>query len=94
MTVRIPDVGEVLVHRFRLRPGEVQAVVLGVDREKRSVVVDVDGKEYGSLSAAASAISGTSQNGWIYWGLKKQTTKKLSQKADELMGRGIRHGLG
>lgn len=72
MTVRIPEVGEVLVHRFRRRPGEVQAVVLSVDREKRSVVVEVDGKEYGSLSAAASAISGTNQNGWIYWGLKNQ----------------------
>ena len=72
MTFRIPEVGEVLVHRFRRRPGEVQAVVLSVDREKRSVVVEVDGKEYGSLSAAASAISGSNQNGWIYWGLKKQ----------------------
>lgn len=75
MTVRIPEVGEVLVHRFRRRPGEVQAVVLSVDREKRSVVVEVDGKEYGSLSAAASAISGSNQNGWIYWGLKKQSTE-------------------
>ena len=75
MTVRIPDVGEVLVHRFRRRPREVQAVVLSVDRERRSVAVEVNGKEYSSLSAAASAILGTSQNGWIYWGLKKQTTK-------------------
>ena len=72
MTVRIPDVGEVLVHRFRRRPGEVQAVVLSVDREKRSVVVEVYGKEYASLSAAASAVGGTSQNEWIFWGLKKQ----------------------
>ena len=72
MTVRIPDVGEVLVHRFLRRPGEVQAVVLSVDREKRSVVVEVYGKEYASLSAAASAVGGTSQNGWIFWGLKRQ----------------------
>ena len=76
MTVRIPYVGEVLVHRFRRRPGEVQAVVLSVDREKRAVAVEVNGKRYGSLSAAASAISGTSQNGWIYWGLKKQKVQR------------------
>lgn len=75
MTIRIPDVGEVLVHRFRRRPGEVQAVVLSVDREKRSVVVEVDGKEYISLSAAASAIAGTNQNGWLFWGLKKQRSR-------------------
>ena len=80
MTVRIPDVGEVLTHRFRRRPGEVQAVVLSVDRENRAVVVEVDGKEYVSLSAAASAISGTSQNGWIYWGLKKQVTRRQQQQ--------------
>ena len=35
----------------------------------------MDGKEYGSLSGAASAAAGTSQNGWIYWGLKKQVAK-------------------
>ena len=75
MEVRIPAVGEILVHRFRRQPGEVQAVVVSVDRENQSVAVEVDGKEYPSLSAAASAISGTSQNGWIYWGLKKQTAK-------------------
>ena len=63
------------MHHFRRRPGEIRAVVLSVDREKPSVVVEVESKEYGSLSAAASAISGTNQNGWIYWGLKKQTTR-------------------
>ena len=72
MEVRIPAVGEVLVHRFRGRPGEVHAIVVSVNQEPPSVAVRVEGKEYPSLSAAASAISGTNQNGWTYWGLKKQ----------------------
>ena len=72
MEPRIPTVGEVLVHRFRRRAGEVRAEVTSVDRESRAVKVRMDGREYASLSAAAKAVSGSSQNGWIYWGLKKQ----------------------
>ena len=75
MDVRVPEVGEVLVHRFRRRDGEVRAEVVSVDRERRIVRVRMDGKEYASLSAAAKAVAGTSQNGWIYWGLKKQMPK-------------------
>ena len=40
------------------------------------VKVRVEGKEYASLSAAAEAISGSSQNGWVYWGLKKQQPRR------------------
>ena len=69
---RMPEEGEVLVHRFRRRPGEVRAEVVSVDLESRAVRVRIDGREYASLSAAAKAIAGTSQNGWVYWGLKKQ----------------------
>ena len=76
MEARIPEVGEVLVHRFRRRPGEVRAEVTSVDRGRRAVMVRVDGKEYASLSAAAEAISGSSQNGWVYWGLKKQQARR------------------
>ena len=79
MEARIPAVGEVLVHRFRRRPGEVRAEVTSVDRERRAVKVRVDGKEYASLSAAAEAISGSSQNGWVYWGLKKQRPRRRSE---------------
>ena len=75
MGPRIPTVGEVLVHRFRRRAGEVRAEVTSVDREGRAVKVRMDGREYASLSAAAKAAAGTSQNGWIYWGLKKQASK-------------------
>ena len=76
MEARIPVVGEVLVHRFRRRPGEIRAEVTSVDRERRVVKVRVEGKEYGSLSTAAKAIAGTSQNGWVYWGLKKQQVRR------------------
>ena len=76
MEVRIPGVGETLVHRFRRRPGEIHAVVVSINKDPLSVTVQVEGKEYPSLSAAASAISGTSQNGWVYWGLKKQQVRR------------------
>ena len=79
MDARMPEVGEVLVHRFRRREGEVRAEVVGVDRERRAVWVRMEGKEYGSLSGAAKAAAGTSQNGWIYWGLKKQAAKCQSR---------------
>ena len=76
MEPRIPEVGEVLVHRFRRRKGEIRAEVVSVDRESRQVAVRMNGKEYPSLSAAAKvAAGGTSQNGWVYWGLKKQTPR-------------------
>ena len=76
MERRMPEVGEVLVHRFRLRDGEVRAEVVSVDHQSRSVTVRMDGNEYSSLSAAAKAVAGTSQNGWIYWGLKKQVVRR------------------
>ena len=81
MDARMPEVGEVLVHRFRRREGEVRAEVVSVDPERRSVRVRVDGKEYGSLSGAAKAAAGTSQNGWIYWGLKKQPPRLQGRDA-------------
>ena len=76
MEVRIPEVGEILVHRFRRRPGEIHAVVVSINHDPLSVAVQVEGKEYPSLSAAASAISDTSQNGWVFWGLKKQQVRR------------------
>ncbi len=76
MGARMPAVGEVLIHRFRKRPGEVQAKVVNVDPKRRSVRVRVEGKEYASLSAAAKAVAGISQNGWVYWGLKKQVARR------------------
>ena len=77
MTARIPDVRESLVHRFRRRQGEVRAKVVSVDRASRTIGVRMKGKVYPSLSAVAkAACGGTSQNGWVYWGLKKQTPRR------------------
>ncbi len=45
MEARIPDIGEVLVYRFRRREGEVRAEVTVVDRESRTVRVRMDGRE-------------------------------------------------
>ena len=80
MEVRTPSVGEVLVHRFRRRPGQIEAIVTHVDQDNRSVTIEVEGKEYSSLSAAAEAVSGSSQNGWTYWGLKKQKARGRPEK--------------
>ena len=79
MDTRIPEVGEVLVHRIRETGSEVRATVVKVSENPRSVAVEVDGKEYPSLSSAASEISGYGTNGWVYWGLKKQQTRSRSR---------------
>ena len=77
MGPRIPNVGEVLIHRFRRRPGEIRAEVVSIDPARRSIRVRMNGAEYPSLSAAANAAArGTTQNGWIFWGLKKQVVWK------------------
>ena len=70
--LKVPKEGEVLIHRFRKADGEVRATVVSISQNPLNVRVEIDGKEYASLSAAARAAGGTSQNGWIYWGLKKQ----------------------
>ena len=49
MDKRIPNVGEVLVHRFRQGKGEVRAEVISVDPKSRSVSVRMEGKEYNLL---------------------------------------------
>ena len=71
-----PRVGEILIHRFRKKEGSVEAKVTSVDEAAGTVRVRIDGKEYSSLSAAGQAIQGYAVNGWIYWGLKKQSPYK------------------
>ena len=63
MEARMPEVGEVLIHRYRRREGEVRVEVVSVDPTTRSVSVQMNGEVYASLSAAAKvAAGGTSQN--------------------------------
>lgn len=71
-----PKVGQKLIHEFRGKPGAVTAVVVESDRKSNRVRIRVEGVEYDSLSAAATAISGSPQNGWVYWGLKKQQKRR------------------
>ena len=66
----MPDVGDLLVHRFRKRPSEVVAEVISVDSNTGAVFVKVNDTVYPSLSAAAWSVTGYSTNGWIFWGLK------------------------
>lgn len=69
---RWPKPGERLIHKFRRQAGEAVAEVVSVNVESGNITVRYDGKNYGSLSAAAKSASGFESNGWIFWGLKPQ----------------------
>lgn len=55
-------------------------------REKRHAVLvtkygfEYDGKTYTSLSEIASTITGSRWNGWVFFGIKKQSQKKAGPK--------------
>ena len=65
-----PSVGQKLVRKNPRTNEEVTAEVVSVDEEKGKVSVRVGSQVYPSLSTAARAITGTSTNGWVFWGLK------------------------
>lgn len=66
-----PKVGDKLVHQSRKKPGEIVAEVVAVNKVLGTISLRVGTREYSSLSAAAKAIAGGSQNGWVFWGLKR-----------------------
>ena len=70
-----PKVGDKLVHKFRKKSGKVIAEVVSVDKNTGSISLRIGNDQFPSLSAAAQSISGTANNGWIFWGLKKQRPK-------------------
>ena len=70
-----PRVGDKLVHQFRKKPGQIEAEVIAVDRVSGLIALRVGDREFPSLSSAAQVFSGAAANGWIYWGLKKQSPK-------------------
>ena len=74
-TPRWPSVGERLSHYSRKTGETVEAEVLEVDQASGRIRLRVNGEEYPSLSAAAHALAGHATNGWVYWGLKKQTPR-------------------
>ena len=70
-----PTPGQKLIHKPKKGAGQIEGEVLEVDQYTGRVSLRVQGHVYPSLSAAATAISGSSTNGWVYWGLKKPKQK-------------------
>lgn len=69
---RWPRQGELLMHRFRNGVKAAVAKVIEVDKATNRVVVELGGKTFQSLTAAAEAVTGNTENGWLFWGLRKQ----------------------
>ncbi|WP_143131324.1 DUF4357 domain-containing protein [Noviherbaspirillum humi] len=76
----LPKIGDKLIHNFRKREGCITAEVISVDAKRGNVTLKIGQEIYSSLSSAAQAISGHANNGWTYWGLKKQKPKKQKPK--------------
>jgi len=66
-----PEPGDVLEHRFREGKRAVRAKVVESNAVTGAVKVEIRGKTYESLSAAAQKFSGHPANGWVWWGLQK-----------------------
>ena len=62
-----PEIGAKLVGRSRGRTYE--ATVVGVRRNVGRVEIEMGGRRYSSLSAAAREVLGHQTNGWVFWGL-------------------------
>lgn len=75
-----PAPGDVLTHRFREGKRAIRAKVVEVDYKAGEVAVEIRGKRYPSLSAAATHLSGHPANGWIWWGLQKTNTEKRVER--------------
>ncbi len=62
-----PKTGATLTGRSRGRT--YTAKVVSVDFKTGFVKVELEGKLYKSLSAAARSITGNEESGWVFWGL-------------------------
>ena len=62
-----PVIGTKLLRRSRGRTQE--ATVVEVRPDVGRVVVEMDGRRYNTLSAAAREVVGYQINGWVFWGL-------------------------
>ena len=69
---RLPEPGATL---RRIHKGEEHVVTI------HEVGFEYGGKHYTSLSKVAQAITGTPWNGFVFFGLKKRTTKKSAEPA-------------
>jgi hypothetical protein len=73
---RWPKVGDKLTHTYRKKVGQAEAEVISVDKKSGAISLRIGKQVYPSLSSAAEAVSGAAANGWVYWGLKKQHSRK------------------
>lgn len=71
-----PQVGDKLIHKYRKKSGQVEAEVISANKANGAITLRIGNQTFPSLSSAAQAISGYAANGWLYWGLKKQHSKK------------------
>lgn len=71
-----PKKGDRLTHFSRKTGATVEAQVIDVEQKTGRISLQVKGKVYPSLSAAAQEIVGHPTNGWVYWGLKKQSPRR------------------
>ena len=64
----LPKVGTELVHKYK---GTAFAARVVADTSVKSGrAVELDGKRYSTLTAAARAITGRAVNGWVFWRTK------------------------
>lgn len=68
MKSELPAVGTRL-HAFRRRPSDarVEAVIVADQAVRSGRAVEVQGLHYETLSAAATAITGSRRNGWMWF---------------------------
>ena len=71
-----PKVGDKLTHIYRKKAGQAEAEVISVDKKSGAISLRIGKQVSPSLSSAAEAVSGAAANGWVYWGLKKQRSRK------------------
>ena len=64
-----PQIGSKLIHRSRGKGPTAEAIVVEVREDIGQFAVEMNGKRYESLSAAARALVGHQVNGWKFWGL-------------------------
>jgi len=72
-----PVIGDKLIHQRRKKRDPIEAEVIFVDSVNGKITLKIGEEIFHSLTAAANFMAGWSCNGWIYWGLKKQTSKRI-----------------
>ena len=65
---KLPPVGTVVTHHYRrLGRGTITATVVEAPSFPEGRAIELQGRLYGTMSAAAQAVRGGSTNGWVFW---------------------------